>query len=347
MKKILIILFLTLLLFAGCGTRPAGNTQDSKIKVYTSFYPLYDFAQKIGGDRVEVKNIIPAGIEPHDWEPTPQLLIELLRADILVYNGLDLEPWVEKTAETLKDSNLLLVNTSDGIEPLRGYRHDHGHDHEDCDDHGHDHEDCDDHGHDHEDCDDHGHDHEDCDDHDDEHDDDNIPDPHIWLDPLLALHQAERIMDALIAVDPANEESYRENFGNFLNKIEQLDSAYKEGLKDVARREFIVTHLSFAYLAERYGLVQLGISGLSPHEEPGPGQMKEIVDFTRRHNIKYIFREPLSSPRLAEVLAAETGAQILIINPLEGLSSEDLAAGRDYFTIMYENLEQLKKALTE
>ncbi len=327
MKKIFIILFLTLLLFAGCGTSPAETPQDSKIIVYASFYPLYDFAQKIGGDRVEVNNIIPAGIEPHDWEPTPQLLIELLKADILVFNGLDLEPWVEKTAKTLKESNLLLVNTSEGIEPLRGYRHDHGHNHEDCDDH--------------------GHDHEDCDDHDDEHEHDNIPDPHIWLDPLLALHQAEKIMDALIAVDPAHEDSYRKNFSNFLNQIEQLDLAYKEGLKDVPRREFIVTHLSFAYLAERYGLVQLGISGLSPHEEPGPGQMKEIVDFTRRHNIRYIFREPLSSPRLAEVLAAETGAQILIINPLEGLSSEDLAEGRDYFSIMYENLEQLKKALAE
>jgi zinc transport system substrate-binding protein len=340
MKKIVMVLlcFAVVLSVSGCFTRPAVAPETSKINIYTSFYPLYDFAVKIGGDRVDVVNMIPAGIEPHDWEPSPQLLTALLKADILLFNGLGLDLWVEKTAETLKAGKVMLVNTSDGIEPLRGYKHDHGHDHEDeCD--GHDHED---------ECDDHedGHDHEDeCDGHEDGHD--STPDPHIWLDPLLALHQAEKILQALVAVDPANADYYKENYENFKEQIESLHKAYVDGLRQVVRREFIVTHRSFGYLAHRYGLLQLGISGLSPHQEPGPGEMKDIVEFTREHNIKYIFREPLAAPRLAEVLAAEIGAEILVLNPLEGLTAADMAAGRDYFTVMYENLEQLKKALLE
>jgi zinc transport system substrate-binding protein len=318
MKKILILIFIVSLFLTGCFARPSAAPETEKIKVYTSFYPLYDFALKIGGERVEVINLIPAGIEPHDWEPGPQLLMAVINADILIFNGLGLEPWVEKTSAALKEGNLMLVDASLGIEPLRGYFHDH---------------------------DDEDHDDEDHEDEDEDHD--AVPDPHVWLDPMLALHQAENILSALITVDPASEEFYRENFNSFREQISGLDKAFAAGLKDIARREFVVTHLSFAYLARSYGLVQLGISGLSPYEEPGPGKMKEIVNFLREHNLKYIFREPLASPRLAEVLAAETGAEILTLNPLEGLSAEELAAGKDYIAVMYENLEQLKKALTE
>jgi zinc transport system substrate-binding protein len=342
MKKIVVVLlcFAVVLSVAGCFARPAVTPETSKINVYTSFYPLYDFAVKIGGDRVDVVNMIPAGIEPHDWEPSPQLLTALLKADILLFNGLGLDLWVEKTAETLQAGKVMLVNTSDGIEPLRGYKHDHDHDNE-CDGHDHDHEDeCDGHDHNHEDeCDGDGHDHEE--------DHDSTPDPHIWLDPLLALHQTEKILEALIAVDPVHTDYYRMNYNSFKEQIESLHKAYADGLRQVVRREFIVTHRSFGYLAHRYGLLQLGISGLSPHQEPGPGEMKGIVEFITRHNIKYIFREPLIAPRLAEVLAAETGTEILMLNPLGGLTAADMTAGRDYFTVMYENLEQLKKALLE
>ncbi len=336
MKRFFFTLVVIIALFSasGCRQPDAAPAALEKIKVYASFYPLYDFSLKIGGDRVEVVNMVPPGVEPHDWEPGPRLVAGLHAADILVYNGLGLEPWVEKITAGIGTEKPLLVNASEGIVPLSGYRHHHDHG-EDCDHH-HE-EDCDhDHG---KDC-DHHHE-EDC------HHDHDLPDPHVWLDPLLALQQGKNILEALISVDPSGEQYYRENFALFKSKIERLDADFRSALAKTTRREFVVTHLSFAYLAKRYGLVQLGISGLSPHIEPTPAQLKEIVDFIRSHGIRYVFKEPLASPRLVRTLAAETGAGILTLNPLEGLSEEEMAAGKDYFSVMYENLEQLLVALNE
>ncbi|EEG76691.1 metal ABC transporter solute-binding protein, Zn/Mn family [Dethiobacter alkaliphilus] len=337
MRKFLLVLISILILalaLAGCAEQPAEGTTsepEPEITVYTSFFVLYDFANQIGGDRVEVMNLLPPGVEPHDWEPTAQAMARLSDADVLLINGLELEPWVDKLIEGL-DGNIKVVNTSEGIEPLTGYG---GHSHDDDDDHGYD--DDDNHGYDN----DYGHDD------DDDHGYDDLPDPHVWLDPLLALHQAEQIAGALIELDPEYEEVYLENLALFTARIEELDNEYREALTNLARHEFIVTHLSFAYLAERYGLEQVGISGLSPHAEPSPAQMAKIMDFAAEHDVRHIFQEPLVTSRLAEVLADDLGAEILELNPLEGLTEDELAAGEDYFSIMRRNLEQLKIALAE
>jgi len=321
MKKFfLIALYLTVfVLFSGCTKPPVAVVEPEvnvpKLKVYTSFYPLYDFAGKIGGERIELVNMVPAGIEPHDWEPGPQKIAGLLQADVFFFNGLGLEPWVNKIVESLEAQTLLVVNTSDGIVPSYGYSHEHD---------------------------------DDDDDHDDDDDDHNdLPDPHVWLDPLLALHQAEGILDAFITLDPDHADYYQDNFEQFREQIEILDMAYSAALANINQHKFIVTHLSFAYLAQRYGLEQIGISGLSPHSEPSPGQLKDVVDFARRHEIKHVFQEPLTDTRFAQVLAAEIGAEVLTLNPLEGLTEKEQADGIDYFSVMHNNLEQLKKALAE
>ncbi len=322
MKKILLIVFMSVLLLNGCSHSPASIVDygEDKLKVYTSFYPIYDFASKIGGDRIELINMVPAGIEPHDWEPGPQKIAGLLQADAFFYNGLGLEPWVNKIVGSLESQALFVVNTSDGIQPLYGCLHDHC-GHNESHDHNHNHG------------------------HDSKHHE--LPDPHIWLDPNLALHQAELILNAFKELDSDYADYYQENYEEFREQIEELDMAYSDAFKDSERRKFIVTHFSFAYLAERYGLEQIGISGLSPHSEPSPGQLKEIVDVARQHKIKYIFQEPLTDTRFAEVLAAEIGASVLTLNPMEGLTEQEQNAGIDYFSIMYDNLNQLKKALTE
>lgn len=320
MKK---IIFITLILIAfvllgGCTRPPAAVVEPEanvpKLKVYTSFYPLYDFAGKIGGERIELVNMIPAGIEPHDWEPGPQKIAGLLQADVFFFNGFGLEPWVNKIVESLEAQTLMVVNTSDGIQPLYGYSHND----------------------------------DDEEDHDDEDEENNeLPDPHVWLDPILALNQAESIFNAFIKLDPDYADYYQRNFQQFREQMQLLDMAYSDSFSNPKRHKFIVTHLSFAYLAQRYGLEQIGINGLSPHSEPSPGQLKEVVDFARRHEIKHIFQEPLTDTRFAAVLAAEIGAEVLSLNPLEGLTEREQAGGTDYFTVMYVNLEQLKKALVE
>jgi zinc transport system substrate-binding protein len=340
MKKVWILLVFSLLIIvlSGCAGRPAAVPADPvepaapalpaapavpaapKIKVYTTFYPLYDFAGKIGGERAEVAKLVPPGVSPHDWEPDPGTLAGLQAADILLYNGLGLEPWIYTVIDALAPAKLLSVNTTEGIEPLRGYVDKHAHEKKDA----------------------HGPAEEEK---KKKEAAGELPDPHVWLDPLLALRQAERILEALVAVDPDNEQYYRDNFAVLKGQFAQLDTEYREALQGKTRDKFIVTHLSFAYLAERYGLKQVGIAGLSPHAEPTARELTELVELIREYDIRYIFQEPLVSPRLAQVLATETGVGILEINPLEGLMPEEIAAGKDYFSVMRENLTQLQRAL--
>lgn len=317
MLKRSFLLFLALILMVttgvGCFEKKAVRGRDEgKIKVFTTFYPLYDFAMKIGGERVHVENLMPAGVEPHDWEPGPQVIKSLHEADMLVYNGLGFDPWVETVKESLASGSPLFLFASEGIEPLYGDSCLHDHDEGESD-----------------------HVHRD------------IPDPHVWLDPHLALVQATNICRALAALDPEGAESYEANLEKFRLDIEQLDRAYTETLANVPRREFVVTHRSFAYLARRYNLVQASITGLSPHHEPTAKDLKALVDFLAEHRVDYILREPFSGGRLEEVLARDTGTRIMTIHPLAGLDEQELSVGKDYFSIMYENLETLKTVLSK
>jgi len=321
MKKgylIFLLFCLGVLLLTGCGEeRPAtGGAAIEKKLVYTTFFPLYDFATKIGGDKIEVVNMVPAGIEPHDWEPSPEILGSLSEAEMLISNGLGMEPWLDKVSASLPNT-VLVLNASAGIEPLKGAK-DHGYDEEKQGDYA-----------------------------AEEEKHDKTYDPHVWLDPLLALQQAKNIATALSSLDPANATYYFNNLAAFQAQAEALDQAFQEGLSGLERREIIVTHLAFAYLAKRYNLEQVSISGLSPHIEPSPAQMKEIVAFGRKYDVRYVFDAPLSTTRLATVLAEEIGAQILVLNPLEGLTEQEVSAGDDYFSVMRRNLEQLKIALRE
>ena len=138
----------------------------------------------------------------------------------------------------------------------------------------------------------------------------------------------------------------RRNLAAFRQEIKALDQEYRDTLQAAPRREFVVTHLAFAYLAKRYELEQRAISGLTPQAEPSPGQMEELVRFMREHDIHYIFQEPFTSERLTSTLAREVGAEVLILHPAAALTAEEEQKNVDYFTIMRQNLAQLAKALS-
>ncbi len=172
-----------------------------------------------------------------------------------------------------------------------------------------------------------------------------IRDPHIWLSPRLAKVEVINITNALIKIDPSNKDYYDSNSRSLIMRLEALDTAYSEGLRTCASKDIITAHEAFGYLADNYGLKQVTITGISPDEEPSTKKLTELTDFIRRNNIKYIFFESLVSPKLAETLAQETGAQTLILDTVEGISEEDMEAGKDYFTQMEMNLANLKLAL--
>ena len=171
-------------------------------------------------------------------------------------------------------------------------------------------------------------------------------DPHIWLDPLLVMQEVEIIRDTFIRADPENESSYRNNSIVYSDKLAMLHRRYSEELKNCQTSHIIVSHDALRYLAKRYDLKIHPIAGLSPEEEPTPRKMTEIVKLARENNIKYIFTEVLVSPRIAETIAREVGAETLVFNPAGGLTENEIRAGKTYISIMKENLVNLRTAMS-
>lgn len=301
---------LSLSLLTGCGTQPADTAAgDGRLRVLTSFYPMYDFACKIGGDCIDVTNMVPSGTEPHDWEPSTNDLKNLEKADVFIYNGADMEPWADDLLVSRSDT-LRVVEASENVE-LRTTdgEHEHAHEHEGADHH-------------------HG-----------------DFDPHVWLDPENAKIEMEAIRDALCAADPENSTVFQSNYEKYAAELDALDAEFREKLAPLPNRTIVVAHEAFGYLCDAYGLTQVGIEGLSPDSEPDPGRMAEVIDFVREHSISTIFFEELVSPKVAEAIASETGAQAKMLSPLDGLSDEQAAAGADYFSVMHDNLAALMEAL--
>jgi len=170
-------------------------------------------------------------------------------------------------------------------------------------------------------------------------------DPHIWLSPILAIKMAEKITEELVKVDFKNRDYYQSNLDILKTKLINLDIKYEQSLVKCQRREIITSHNAFGYLTDTYDLEQISIAGLSPEEEPSIKQLTEIAQLARDKNIKYIFFESLTSPKLSQTIAGEIGAQTLVLNPIEGLSDDELSQGKNYLTEMEKNLENLKIAL--
>ncbi len=179
-------------------------------------------------------------------------------------------------------------------------------------------------------------------------DEDNhvVPDPHIWLSPVLAQQLVEQITKAITAADPAHAEIYAQRALMLKVKLQQLDTDFRRGLQACEQKSFVTSHTAFGYLAAEYQLEEVGITGLSPDAEPSPRQLAQITDFAKAHQIKYIFFESLVNPELSQTLAQEVGAQTLVLNPLEGLTEQDIERGKDYFSEMQQNLANLRLALT-
>ncbi len=171
-----------------------------------------------------------------------------------------------------------------------------------------------------------------------------VVDPHVWLSPPLAEQMVDKIKAGFEAVDPANTAYYEAQAQALKLKLSDLDAQYQKGLSSCTKRDFVTSHAAFGYLATAYHLNQIPIAGLSPDSEPSPRQLSDIIQLAKKDNIKYIFFESLASPKLSETIAREVGAQTLVLNPIEGLTPDDIAHGQDYFTEMQSNLINLEIA---
>lgn len=173
----------------------------------------------------------------------------------------------------------------------------------------------------------------------------NQQDPHIWLSPLLAKQEVDNILQGFIQADRNNKDYYMVHAHNLKLRLAELDKKYRNGLMTCDSKNFVTSHAAFGHLAKTYGLNQVSISGLSPDEEPSTRHLATIADFARQNNVKYIFFESLVSPKLSETVATEIGAQTLVLDPIEGMTKDAMKQGKNYFTIMEDNLKNLQKAL--
>ncbi|HKC05182.1 MAG TPA: zinc ABC transporter substrate-binding protein [Patescibacteria group bacterium] len=302
MKKILTLIFIaaliTLGIYFGLKNNNLRSSDNEKLHVVASFYPYYFFASEIGGDKVQVTNITPAGAEPHDYEPTSGDLVQISSSKLLILNG-QVEPWGTKIQTDLKDKNTAVLIAGQGLFTQKIT---------------------------------------------DEEGKTGI-DPHIWLSPMRAKLQVKAILDEFINIDPANKNYYSDNSNALLTKLDKVDADFKKGLASCKKKNIVTSHAAFGYLASDYNLTQTPIAGLSPDAEPSLRDMAKITNFVKANGIKYIFFESLVSPKLSQTVAASTGAQTLILDPLEGLRPEAIMKGENYLTVMSQNLHNLRIAL--
>ncbi len=281
MKIVIVFLAIgVLLLGAGCGYTDSSSSSNSKGQVVAAFYPLAFAAETIGGTSVEVTNLTPPGVEPHDLEAKPSDVQKIESADLVLLLGHGFQPQLEDAAGH-SDKVLLLLDTP-GL-----HRFDNG-------------------------------------------------DPHVWLDPARFALIVQRIGGALH--DP-------ETTARLVGQLRALDREYQNGLAHCARHEIVTSHEAFGYLAQRYGLQQIGITGLSPEAEPTPKDLQHVIDVVRKTRATTVFFETLLSPRIADTVAGETHTKTAVLNPIEGLTPAQAARGEDYFSLMRTNLSALRKAL--
>lgn len=306
----IIAILTTAVLLNQSDSAPTPNQKTDRLTIIASFYPLAEFTRQVGGDLVSISTMTPAGVEPHEYEPSPKDLTATYSADALVYNGAGVDPWAERIEHDLQASGVTTLNMSKLIPLLPGTTHE-----------------------------------KEGEEHAEENERNEQFDPHFWLSPALAVVEVNAIRDLLIKLDPANAQTYTANAAAYSEKLNDLDQAYHLGLQNCALDTIVTSHSAFSYLANAYRFTILTISGLSPEDEPSAGHLSELAEIAKEKQIKYIYFETLVSPALAKTLAAEIGAQTLVLNPLEGLTDEETDAGVDYLSIQQDNLAALKTGL--
>ena len=324
-RRRLLPVALSLALLGGCAQAPAadspagespGTSASGGLEVIAAFYPVEYLAARVLGDHGEVTSLTAPGVDPHDVELTPKVVGRLGTADLVVHASGMQPPVDAAVAQQAQDRSLDVTPAADLLALTDEEAGDDDHaDHAD-DSHG---------GH----ADD-GHDH-------------GPEDPHFWLDPERYGQVAEAIADRLAAADPAHAEDYRTNAAAVVTDLEALDAELAAGLASCDSRELVTTHEAFGYLAHRYDLHQIGITGLSPESEPSPARLAEVSAQVRELGISTIYAEPILSDGIARTVAAETGARVLTLDPVEGIT--EASAGSDYLEVMRANLSALRDGL--
>ncbi len=308
----------------GTGTPEAQSESQAsaagdRLKVVTTFPPMYWFTKAVAGDAAEVEVIVPPGAEVHEYQATPAAVQAIAQADVLVTNGLGLEEFLETTLRNAQNANLKTVVASEGIQALgeisptvlvsdTGSEHGgHDHDHEgeaSAEAHSH-----------------------------------AAGNPHVWIDPVLAQQQITQIRDGLIAADPANGSTYETNAAAYLQQVQQLHQDYETRLKPVQGCTFITFHDAYPYLANRYQLQQVAVVQI-PEDSLSPSDIQATIDAVKRYDAKALLGEPGVDNKLLASLSQDLKLTLREVDPLESGPLDP----QHYLTTMAQNLQTLEAA---
>jgi zinc transport system substrate-binding protein len=292
---------------AGCGDDQAGGFDaDGRLDVVTAFYPLQFLSERIGADAVVVTQLTKPGAEPHDVELNTRQVADISDAGLVVYLK-GFQPAVDEAVEQeARDRSLDVGSTVELLAAGAEEEHEAGEPEHAEPEHA-----------------------------------EGATDPHVWLDPVRFATIAEKLAERLGRADPDRAAGYTERAATLRRELTALDTEYATALKTCARREIVTSHTAFHYLAARYRLTEVGITGISPESEPSPQRLARVAEQAKATGTTTIFFETLVSPKVAETIAREVGARTAVLDPLEGLTQP----GTDYFSVMRSNLAALTTAL--
>ncbi|MBG6099999.1 metal ABC transporter substrate-binding protein [Micromonospora vinacea] len=290
---------------AGCSTGGAAGADPQRVDVVAAFYPLQFLAERIGGDAVRVTNLAKPGAEPHDLELNPSQVGQVSDAELIVYLK-GFQPAVDDAVAQNGGDRAFDVTT---VQPLLDASAG-GHDHEGEEGHA---------------------------------EESGGKDPHVWLDPSRLAGIGDQLAQRLGKADPDHAADYTARATALRADLTTLDGEFKNGLATCQRREIVTSHAAFGYLADRYQLDQVGITGLSPDVEPSPQRLAHVIEEAKEHQASTIFFETLVSPKVAETIAGQVGAKTAVLDPIEGLAA---GSNGDYLSVMRTNLRTLQTALS-
>ncbi|MDR0924679.1 MAG: metal ABC transporter substrate-binding protein [Hungatella sp.] len=305
----------------GCSRndRPS-DTGEPKLKVVTTLFPYYDFTRQVAGDRVELTMVVPAGMDSHSFEPTPADVQTIREADVLICNGGALEHWLSQVLNAVDSSAMTVITGMDYVDTVQeelveGMEEEEHQHQEDGDDHGGDIE----------------------------------YDEHIWTSPVNAMTLVEAIRDTLTEKDPENRSYYEERAKAYLDKLKKLDGEFRK-VAENKKRDMIVVgdKFPFRYLADEYGLsYRAAFSGCSTDTEPSARTIAYLIDKMRLEQIPVIYYLELSSHRVSEIIAEETGAEPLLLHSCHNVSRREFDSGITYLDLMEQNVINLTRGLDE
>jgi len=289
------------LALGGC-TSTGSDAGGHRLSVVTGFYATQYLAEQIGGSQVQVISLTPPGAEPHDLELTSRQVVQIAKSDLTITLP-GFQPAVDDGIRAAMPRTVLDITTAAGLHPLTGHTHDGGGDVEHA-----------------------------------ETAEELEVDPHFWLDPERMAAVSRELVDTLSRLDPAGAEDFRRRGHALDTTLATLTQNYVDGLAHCANTDLVTGHAAYGHLAAFVGFTQHPLA-LNPDAEPSPATLAAITTFVREHHTRVIYTEPLASPKVAEVIAAETGARTAVLDPIEGLT--DASAARDYPGLMRANLTTL------